>query len=330
MLIVGFSRLKSWRRCHRLYNYKYEQGLKRKRPKVQLIRGTILHALLDADALGKPVAPVLAKFKKEFGKLFLEEQDEYGDLLGDCERIFTNYKRTYAGEKYKVIGSEIELKVSLGGGVEFQGHIDKIWQDVKRRLWLVDHKSHKNIPGEEQRFSDLQTVFYTWAYNLLHPKTPVDGVIWDYLRTKNPTVPEVLKNGTLSKRENIDTDYLTAHAAVQAHLKSLPKTVIDVSHNYDDWLEMIKKKENRFFKRVHLPSPPAVMVEQIVNEMKTTAFQMLRDKGDDTRNMTRDCSWCEFYALCHAELRGQDAAYLRKAEFKIDEELLNADQEDED
>lgn len=325
-LIVGFSRLKAWRRCHRQYNYKYRQGLQRKRPKLQLIRGTIIHAMLDAKAKNKAVAQVLGKYKKQYGALFLEEQEEYGDLIGDCQRIYDNYQRTYADDKFEVIGSEIELLVDLGGGVEFQGHVDKIWKDKQRRRWVVDHKTHKNIPGEEQRFSDLQTVFYTWGWNKNNPKHPVDGVIWDYLRTKTPTVPEVLKSGALSKRENIDTDFLTAATAVTDHCK---KTKED-PRDYTEWLEMIRKKENKFFKRVFLPSPPRVMVDRIVDEMKNTSFEILKYPDSDERNMTRDCSWCEYYGLCNAELRGQDADYLRKTEFTVNEELLDGDQEDED
>lgn len=332
MLIVGFSRIKSWRRCHRQWWYKYQLGLVRRRPSVPLIRGTIIHALFDAKANKKAIAQVLQKYQKEFGKLFLEQQEEYGDLIGECKRIYENYQRTYADDKYKVVGSEIEVRVDLVRGIEFQGHIDKIWLDATPRRWIVDHKSHKNIPGDEQRFTDLQLVFYPWAWNSQNKKAQVDGVIWDYLRTKTPSIPEVLKNGTLSKRANIDTDYATAFEAVTTHLKNLASGVTDSMSNYTDWLADIKVRENKFFKRIYLPSPNRTLVDNVVSELIATSTELLEssEKQQQCRTMTKDCSWCEFYSLCSAELRGLDSDFIRKTEFKVNEELLNADQEEDE
>ena len=45
------------------------------------------------------------------------------------------------------------------------------------------------------------------------------------------------------------------------------------------------------------------------------------------RNMTKDCSWCQFYALCHAELRGQDAKYVKKSQYEYREQE-HGDQEE--
>jgi hypothetical protein len=300
--------------------------LERKRPKVQLIRGTILHAMLDAKAKGKNPASVLRQYAKEYGKLFREERDEYGDLIGDCKKLFDNYQRHYADDGYKILESEYEVQVPLLKEVTFQGHIDKVVLDPQKRRWIKDHKSHKNIPGEEARFSDLQTVFYTWAWNKLNPRRPVDGIIWDYIRTKLPVEPEVLKSGQLSQRANIDTTYDVALAAVQAHCK---RTGEDQQH-YTEWLEGLKGREEKFLRRVYLPSPPRVMVDQIVSEMVTTSQEILRSHDDTTRNMTKDCSWCSFYNLCHAELRGQDSDFIRKTEYVVNQEMLDGDQEEEE
>jgi RecB family exonuclease len=330
MLIVGFSRIKSWRRCHRLWWYKYVEGLVRRRPAVPLIRGTIIHALFDAKAKKKAIAQVLQKYQQEFGKLFLEQREEYGDLIGDCKRIFENYQRTYVDDKYKIVGSEIEVKVDLVPGIEFQGHIDKIWLDTTPRRWIVDYKTHKNILGDEQRFNDVQLVFYPWAWNSQNKKAPVDGVIWDYIRTKSPAIPEVLKNGTLSKRANIDTDYATAIAAVTEYLKK--PAAGDSMHNYAEWLADIKARENKFFKRVFLPSPSRTLIDNVVIELITTAKEILSSNGaqQQCRTMTKDCSWCEYYQLCSAELRGQDSDFVRKTEFKINEKLLNEEDDFEE
>lgn len=51
-----------------------------------------------------------------------------------------------------------------------------------------------------------------------------------------------------------------------------------------------------------------------------------------TRNLTRDCSWCDYAPLCHAELRGEDTEYLLKHDYIVrvkhgDEEEVELDLE---
>jgi hypothetical protein len=321
MLIIGFSKLRAWRRCHRLYWYRYILFLKRRKPRVQLIRGTILHAMLDAAAVRKDPYKILKEYEKEYGKLFLEEREEYGDLIANCRQIFDAYRLAYAEDGYKVLFSEYEVQIPLPGIPQaeayFRGHIDKILLDPRKRRWVAEHKSHKNIPGEEARFSDLQTVLYAWAWNLLNPRRPVDGIVWDYLRTKLPAVPEELKSGRLSQRANIDTTYDVASAAVVAHCKRTGENPKD----YAEWLENLRGREDKFFKRVYLPNPPKQMIQTLVDEMVTTTKEILRSNDDTTRNLTKDCAWCSFYLLCHAELRGQDSEFIRKSEYVVDEEL---------
>lgn len=326
-LIVGFSRIRTWRRCHRLYNYKYVQFLMRKLTAVPLIRGTILHRMIDARAKGKDPALVLREYEKTYRKLFLEQREEYGDLIEDCRQIYLGWVEHWKSDGMKVIESEHQIQIPIAPGIIFQGTIDKVLQDMKRRRWIADHKSHKNLPGDDQRFGDIQTVMYVWAWNTKYPRKPVDGVLWDYLRTKLPAIPEVLKSGKLSQRSNIDTTYNIALRTVNEHCKKTKEDPAD----YAEWLEGIKKHEGVFYKRVPLPSPPRLLVERIVQEMTTTAIEMQRvGEVDDTRNMTKDCSWCEFRQLCQAELRGQDSDFIRNSDFIINKELADAQDTEEE
>jgi PD-(D/E)XK nuclease superfamily len=275
--------------------------------------------MLNARAKKEDPYRVLAAYEKEYQNLFLEEREEYGDLIGDCRQIFDSYLLAYVNDGMKVVASEYEVRIPLvKNKIEFKGHIDRVLLEKKTKLrWLSDSKSHKNIPGEEARFHDLQTVFYLWAWNLLNPRRPIDGIMWDYLRTKLPMIPEVLKSGYISQRANIDTTHQVALRFVHEHCR---KTGQSISY-YGDWLDSLKGREERFLKRVFLASPPKVMIQTIVSEMILTAEQMLEYEDDNARTMTPDCSWCEFRDLCTAELRGQDAEFIRKAEYTVDEKL---------
>lgn len=310
--VTGYSMVKSFRRCQKQYELKYIVGIQKKKPAAPLIRGTILHEMLHARATPKLKAGnVLAEYEKKFGELFREERDEYGeDFLGDLKRVYDGYLREYGSDdNVKYESSEEKVEIDIGKGLIYQGHLDKriITLDDERR-WLMDHKTHKNIPTEEQRLNDYQILMYLWAWNLGNPKQKADGIIWDYIRTKPPAIPEQLKNGQLTMRANIDTD-------VSTYLRELTRLKLDPKPYKQHLAEIEKRQKGRFYQRIRLPAPSKAMTENIVEDFIDTSLQISKTKRF-CRNLTRDCSWCEFYRFCNAEIRGLDAKFIMKSEFE--------------
>jgi hypothetical protein len=287
--------------------------LQRKRRAIPLIRGSIIGEMLDARAIGGRVSPldVLEKYRKKYRVLFREEQEKYGDIVGDIKRIYAGYERKYKEDPWTYRASEHLLTIDLLKDVRYIGYIDKKVDDAEKRRWLVDHKAYRFIPNDDDRFSDLQNVFYIWAHKIQHPNEDVTGFCWDYLRTKPPTIPEQLKNGELSQRANIDTDYHT-------YLAEVKRLDLKIS-TYREILDKLKKAStSRFYRRIYLPSPSKEMIKHAVDDAKSTAAE-IRDYGGTVvdRNMTRDCPrMCEYYNLCQAEYRGLDSKYVRKAEYE--------------
>lgn len=318
MLEVSWSKVRTWRRCHRQYFYKYIERLQRKAPKVTLLKGSILHEMLDARATGVNPQNILDRYAREYRNLFLEQREEYGDLINDLRRIYEAYERNYEDDKLKPEASEVFIATNITKKIRFIGYLDKLVNDGQRR-WVLDHKTGRHIPNDDARFSDLQLLFYTWAWNRENPSRQVSGVIWDYLKTKPPTIPETLKSGELSRRANIETDLFTYMKALEdAHLLRGP---------YEEIIAMLQKQVSPFFKRVTLPNPPKVMVETVVEELKNTAIEILHlGEVSSVRSMTRECSSCEYFAVCHADLRGHDAEYVRKSQYTI-REAHNGDEE---
>jgi hypothetical protein len=310
MPLITQSMARSWRRCARQYKYRYIDEIGRKKPAVPLLRGTILHEMIDARAIGeKDPMDILKGYEVKYKKLFREEKDEYGNLIDECKRIFIAYALHYADEPYTYERSEIPVFTDLGVDMRYSGTIDKVVIDKKNRRWIMDHKSHKQLPGEAQRLADIQLVLYVWAWNRWNPDQPVDGIIWDYIRTKPPAIPELLKNGELTKRANIDTDYATYLRAVKTN-KLNP-------NDYADILSKLKAQPSTFFERVHLPHPSKELVDSIVVDLRDTGWMIHRTASITApRNLTRDCSWCEFFNLCQAELRGLDSKFILKSQYE--------------
>jgi RecB family exonuclease len=323
---ISFSEVNSYRRCPKAWSYRYLERLKRKFKGVRLLRGEILHEMLNAyintkihglKYEGEDPWDVLEVYADKYAAYFEEERDMHGDIIGDCGQIFEGYLRKYRRDPLKYEQTELKIEVDLNklGGdsainVKFIGFIDKIAVDPQKRRWVMDHKFVKGIPTAEDRFSELQLLLYVWAYGMQNPKEKIDGVCWDYGKAKAPTSPEVLKNGSLSKRKNLDCDPYTYRQAIRKNGL--------VEQDYDDMLSLLKGKEDSFFERVFLPLPNTDMIVAVVNDfLQTTAeIQAKRDGGRCTRNMSPfNCTTCEFRTLCEAEIRGLDADFVRKADY---------------
>lgn len=310
---VSQSQIKIARRCMRKHWYKHVMHLARKVRAAPLLRGSILHEMIQARIEKKDPYKITKEYEKKYRSMFRAEREEYGEtFIEDIERVFSGYERAYASEplKYLYIEQKGEVDLPYHKDLRLKYIVDGIAEDKHGRRWLVDRKSHKTIPEEKDRMSDIQLVLYYWAWNLEHPKEQVDGVIWDYLRTKPPAIPEQLKDGGLTQRKNIDTDYYTYSAEIR-RLQLDPRL-------YKDILARLQPRGSMdFFQRVPLPSPSKELVKSIVDDAaETAAYIEKHGEKVKTRNLTRDCSWCEFFQLCHAELRGLDAEFVRKTQYE--------------
>lgn len=315
LLRVSHSRLKTWRRCQMQHHYRYYQGLRRIRKSIPLTVGTAIHSMIEAQHERGDWSTELEEFRAEFSKLFREEQAELGDLPSICNDIVLGYFEAHRGDgltypvRRRGRATEIEVKVGLDSSTVFVGYVDAYPQDQQGRNWLMDHKTCKVIPDEDARFADLQLVTYSWLLpEMGYPKP--DGVIWDYIRTKPPTRPEVLKNGTISKARKIDSTYSVYMDTVRRELGE------EAVSEYEDFARTLSGREDKFYRRVSLPNPPRAMVDSAVKDILVTTSEIRKAGPTATvRNMTRDCKMCSYYTLCQAEVRGLDSEYIRKTEY---------------
>jgi len=299
------SKVKAFRRCAKSYDYKYNQGLTRRTAPATLSRGVTFHAMLDAPVMGKDWREPLNQYAEDFKGLWSDEAENYSSPE-ELENLYLRYQKHWANDGLDYQGrSEIVIENSHRG-IKFKGIVDKLPRDREGRVWLMDHKTHKILPDEDARFSDIQTVLYYWA--LKETGEQVDGVLWDYIRTKPPAVPETLKSGGLSKRANIDTDYDTYLGEIN-RLGLNPK-------DYQDILDKLKRGGKAFFQRVKLPAPNERLVTSVVSDFFNTAEKIQESKTFE-RNMTRDCKSCSYYQLCSAEVRGLDTDFLKKQLFTV-------------
>lgn len=340
-----------FRRCQRQYAFRYDwepgKELVPRVPKVQLYRGTWMHALQEeyhrewAGIDGASWERVHTKFTKQFATLFDEERAELGDLPGECYRLFTTYLKRYGNEdreKYEVIlidgkpAIETMVHVPLtkfGVQAPFKGKLDLIVRDREYGgVWIWDAKWVKRIPPQDERRLSPQAPLYVWAAKK-HYGLDVLGFLYNYGCTKPPTPPQILQSGMISVAKKCAADYETWIQTIkQVHgddWRHYAKT------RYRERLLEAKARGAEYFDRVRIPVEPVVIKNALSEAIVTIRDIERRELTSPPRSYFYNCRFaCDYHDLCVTEFMGLDISGLVKAKYTIDEErygtedLLNA------
>lgn len=308
---IQYSRIKSYRHCRQQHYYKYIMNIVKKRPSKPLYRGSIIHECLQAAAEGRDWMEVWEKYNREFNRLFIEERELYGQtFMEDIKTILEGYFDYWNREDpltYLFVEHQIRnIPIVKAMGIKFmlKAKIDGVVKDKEGRVWLIEHKTHENIPSEEVRLMDLQTILYIWA--LRKAGINVEGVLWDYIRAKPPAKPELLKNGQLTKRKNLDTTRAVYYRAIIENGLN-PK-------HYEDILDRLVGREAVFYRRVRVPVYKK-MIKPVLEDARATVMEMHVLQHYPVKNLGRHCEWCDYRNLCQAELRGLDKEFILQTEF---------------
>lgn len=211
MYEVSFSELKAWRTCRQMYHYKYRENLEPRLKPPSLKRGAWMHSLLEAYYKGEDWRKTHRDLVKQFNELLEEEKEYYGDLPGECEYLMSLYEETYTyHDKPILVEHEFEkFPISPSSKVLLKGRIDLVIEDPQRGIWLVEHKTASRIPNEDERLVNPQVALYIPVVERILG-TKVQGVLWNYIRTKIPKRKEskLLERRYLPTNEKIISQLL--------------------------------------------------------------------------------------------------------------------------
>lgn len=321
---VSQSKIKLWRRCKKAYDYKINQKLIPRVTRRPLAFGTIVHGMLEAHFNGDDPWSVLKAYEKSQGKLFKAEEEEFGNILDDIQVLMECYFRFYKDDDKRLTAwknpntdkrSEHNIKVvmvDLGkrGRIIYDCTIDTVLVDRKLNAWLTDHKTGVREVPSVSRFTDIQSMLYVWAFEK-DTGLGVNGVLWNYIKSKAPSVPRILKSGEFSRAASQSTTWFV-------YRRALKNAGLDPK-NYKDMKELLEGREVDFFNRVFLPVKKEVQ-QQILEEAIDTAQEMkeFSETGPFPRTMDKHCLWCDYQGICNAELQGLDARSVRINDYRKD------------
>lgn len=327
VLIYSPSMVKKYRRCKRQYYYSMVEKLEPRLPDIKLKRGSWQHALLDAKYSGKDWLKVHNRLTKQFNQLFIEEREMYGDLPDQVFRMMKGYEQRWKkeDEDWEILHVEETFEVKFIGGNVLNFKPDLVIRDhstEEKALWIVDHKTTRSIPSADWRIEDLQSTVYYWA--LKEVGYDIKGFIYNYIRTKDPTVPKVNKDGSISRRR-IDTDYYTLATFLLKYYE-----VDSVNELPLKWKKQLHtlKLDDKFRKRIRF-IPPGKTLDRTITEFSYTAqeieiwHEMAEANPEDDpwiRTMEPSCEWgCDFHDLCMVEFMGGDGKFMRRSKYQPSE-----------
>jgi hypothetical protein len=313
----SWSEIKTFQRCPKQHEYKYVQGLVPKQRQRPLFLGSWVHAALESYYKQGDWKIGYKEYLDQYNKLMKEEQDllnrrSKGTLPELVVSIIKSYLWYYREESWKILAVEEKFKVTVTfGGLKFtiKGIIDLVIEDENGDIWVIDHKTASAIPDPTSFHAmDPQLMIYPWATKQVLDLEP-RGIIYNYIQSKAPTVPQLLKNGGISKRK-VRTDYPTLVRFLKASGQDLA-----------DWVGVLRplKRRSPFLRRYKLPREPQV-TKEILRDVLTVATHIAQDKHR-SRTITRDCArMCSFHDLCRNELNGMDTTLQRQVQFTLREE----------
>ena len=267
---VSQSKIKTWRMCKRAHYNKYVLGLRKKKIKRPFMFGRIVHEMIEADANGDDAFKVLDSIDLKNQKLFQAEREMYGDIINNIRDIMTEYfihwgKSGLSYVRKKGKSAEHSFEIEVEKGIIFKGKIDGLAK-AKNLKWLVEHKTFTKEMNDDDRWRNIQSAVYIRAVRELGIFDP-DGTLWDSIKSKPPTVPQLLKDGSMSQRA-IDTLPSVIHRFLKENKLSPAK--------YKSFIKDQEANRDRFFKRVYTP-----ISEEVLDNIWEDFLESAREVAED-------------------------------------------------
>ena len=327
---ISYSRAQAYLSCPYKHYLGYVKGVEKTGVIRPLQFGTDFHKLLELRGDPKKLDEAKIAIGDTYYSLPSKFQTELGeDYLEALSVIFQDYCELYKDEPIPQ-KTEREFMIKLGTckgePIWFKGIIDELYltkSKGKKHIKIGEHKTFNRRPDMNTLMMNSQKSLYSYAVLKLYGILP-EEVIWDYIHSTPASEPIWLENShRFSTAKNTRITPFSFRRSCQSKGITDPKVLQQAS--------VYEENVSNFFFRVHQPVIPQ-MVNNVYESFLYTAKQIaLQGHKNKTKNLTRECAYCDFQPLCHAELTGANVdEFFEKEEFKIEprEDLETWEKED--
>lgn len=318
---ISYSRASSYLRCPYQHYLRYNEGLRSNQPARPLHFGTDFHKLLEVRKDPDRVELEWQRIKEEFYAMPPSWQSALGENYPfDLKEIFTDYQQKWRDAPLpKVTEKPFELNIGYYNNEDilFVGVIDELYKYVdkktgKRSIEIGEHKTFSKPPDMNTLVMNTQKSLYCKAAQMIWGILP-RAVRWDYIKSTPASRPIWLESsGRFSVAKSQSITVQSWKRACEEKGITDPK-ILSQGDIYEG-------NDNNFFFRVQQDVYPE-MVEDVFNGFVYTCKDIIhRGKENKVKNITRDCSFCEYRNICLAEMSGANRNYTIEKEFTTKEQ----------
>lgn len=304
-MYISYSRFSTYLGCPYKHFLRYNEKIVGNAPARPLHFGSDFHKLLEVRKSKKRIKEEWHRMKDDFYSMPSSWQTELGENYPeDIKTIFNDYMAQWKGTP---MPDETEHSFFLNVGKEngediiFVGVIDELYK-TDDGIDIGEHKTFSRPPDMNTLVMNTQKSLYAKAAELLWGDLP-KKVRWDYIKSTPAKYPVWLeKSQRFSEATSKDI-------TPRSWLRACKEKGIDDP-------EVLKKAENyagnesNYFFRVEQDIYPE-MVEDVFSGFLYTCRDIInRGNENKVKNITRDCSWCEYRDICMAELSGGDREFV--------------------
>jgi len=350
---VHITDLTTFKRCRRLWDYTshMRQNLQRKAPVLPFFSGSGGHEALQVkyetgrhagDHFTQYANKERTRLERTLGPLWPGQEVAFEEQVALMVDVLSHYEIWVASDKsvngdhnLDFLALEHRGKVPLFPladpglpqyDVDYGFTFDGV---VKRKsdgsTWLFETKTCRSIEERKKLLAnDEQSAMYIYAAEKLLG-IRIDGVLYNLLRKKAPTVAQPLVRAELigghmvhplSQAKATDTTFEYYKAQLRSESdkdETLYKALIEY---HKAMLEHLWQKGNTFFERYELRKPRAV-VDNVVHYTRLAALEALNpDVWIYPNGGQLHCTYCQFRAPCLMEDAGADTSELLLEEYE--------------
>ena len=163
---TSYSSLDTFQNCR--LKYKFQEIDKIKTPKSkEAVFGTIIHSALKflhkPQLLPPTIEEVLEYYNNLWNSEVYKDKDEEAAALAGGIRILENYRRENNPKNFNVIGLEARFGIGITEDLVVAGVIDRIDRLEDGSFEIIDYKTAKNLPSQDEVDNNLQLSIYYLA-----------------------------------------------------------------------------------------------------------------------------------------------------------------------
>lgn len=318
---ISYSRFSTYLSCPYKHYLAYEEEWVKNKTDRPLYFGSDFHKLLEYRNQPDKIDEVKQQITDQYYELNGEQQSELGEnYLEDLFYIFDDYCDMWKDAPLPT-KTELEFLIPMGKykgePILFHGFIDEIYEK-EEGITIGEHKTFSKMPQKDFLVMNTQKSLYAKAVQFLYDEYPV-SILWDYISSQAASYPVWLDKS--SRFSTASSNRITPYSYKRACAEhSIECTDAD---KYETNLA-------NFFFRTEMDYIPE-MIENVWDGFKYTCKDIvLHGKKNKTKNITYNCSWCQYRDICHAELTGGSIDAILEHDFKRRERDGSAESQETD